>query len=92
MIEYVERHEIETIADFAAWQGGKSRLDDICNSGDEVINLVNGWVSEMCASDDTVTDSDINDFLWFEAPEVLANAGYELETANGIDMYVSKCE
>lgn len=71
--------------DFEAWAGGKQRLDglkDHCRkTGDwDAFDYLESYLNDYTDSYETngefVTDTDINDFLWFESDEVLQEAGY----------------
>ena len=73
----------QSLADFNAWSGGKDTLDvliekDVCNEVEEFI--------EQCFTNPT--DTDINDFLWFERDQIAEYLGYEdwddFEGASGI--------
>ena len=62
----------QSLADFNAWSGGKDTLDvliekDKCDEVEEFI--------EQCFSNPT--DTDINDFLWFERDQIAEYLGYE---------------
>lgn len=67
-----------------AWSGGKDRLDSLrkhcAETGDwSAWDYLDEYVSEVFSSYDdavTATETDINDFLWFESDDVLKDAGY----------------
>jgi hypothetical protein len=57
---------------FDAWSGGKDTLDTLIEKGvcDEVEDFI-----EQCFTDPT--DTDINDFLWFERDQIAEYLGYK---------------
>lgn len=60
---------------FDAWSGGNDTLKVLIDKGvcDEVEELI-----EQCFADtDTPTDTDINDFLWFERDQIAEYLGYK---------------
>lgn len=61
-----------SLEDFNAWSGGKATLDVLIEKGvcDEVEDFI-----EQCFSNPT--DTDINDFLWFERDQIAEYLGYE---------------
>jgi len=67
---------------FDAWSGGKDTLDVLIEKGvcDEVEDFI-----EQCFTDPT--DTDINDFLWFERDQIAEYLGYEDwdEFENGLE-------
>jgi hypothetical protein len=62
----------QSLADFNAWSGGKDTLAVLIEKGvcDEVEEFI-----EQCFSNPT--DTDINDFLWFERDQIAEYLGYE---------------
>lgn len=62
----------KSLEDFHAWAGGKDTLDVLIDKGvcDEVEEFI-----EQCFSHPT--DTDINDFLWFERDQIAEHLGYE---------------
>lgn len=85
----------QSLADFNAWSGGKDTLavlieKDKCDEVEEFI--------EQCFSNPT--DTDINDFLWFERDQIAEYLGYEdweafengeetYKDINGVELAVS---
>lgn len=61
------------LEDFDAWSGGKDTLDALIEKGvcDEVEEFI-----EQCFPDPQ-TDTDINDFLWFERDQIAEYLGYK---------------
>lgn len=61
-----------SLEDFSAWAGGKATLDVLIEKGD--CEQVEDFI-EQCFSDPS--DTDINDFLWFERDQIAEYLGYE---------------
>lgn len=59
---------------FDAWSGGKDTLDVLIDKGvcDEVQSLI-----EETFCDETPTETEINDFLWFERDFIAGYLGYK---------------
>ena len=85
----------QSLADFNAWSGGKDTLAVLIEKGvcDEVEEFI-----EECFSHPT--DTDINDFLWFERDQIAEYLGYEdwdafengeetYKDINGVELAVS---
>jgi hypothetical protein len=85
----------KSLEDFHAWAGGKDTLDVLIDKGvcDEVEEFI-----EQCFSHPT--DTDINDFLWFERDQIAEHLGYEdwddfercekiFKDINGVELAVS---
>ena len=68
-MEYIVEKSLE---DFGAWAGGKATLDVLIERGDceEVEDFINECFSHP-------TDTDINDFLWFERDQIAEFLGYD---------------
>lgn len=62
----------ESLENFRAWSGGKDTLDVLIDKGvcDEVEDFI-----EQCFTNPT--DTDINDFLWFERDQIAEHLGYD---------------
>ena len=84
-----------SLENFDAWSGGKDTLDTLIEKGvcDEVEDFI-----EQCFTDPT--DTDINDFLWFERDQIAEYLGYKnwdafengkktYEDINGVELAVS---
>ena len=79
---------------FSAWAGGKATLDTLIEKGD--CEAVEDFINE-CFSHPT--DTDINDFLWFERDQIAEYLGYEdwddyennevYKDINGVELAVS---
>jgi hypothetical protein len=85
----------QSLADFNAWSGGKDTLAVLIEKGvcDEVEEFI-----EQCFTDPT--DTDINDFLWFERDQIAEYLGYDdweafengeetYKDINGVELAVS---
>ena len=85
----------KSLEDFHAWSGGKDTLDVLIEKGvcDEVEEFI-----EQCFSHPT--DTDINDFLWFERDQIAEHLGYDdweafengeetYKDINGVELAVS---
>ena len=64
--------EYNSIKDFEAWQGGDDTLDivrayDKINELDELVDMTFG--------DNSVNENVLNDWLWFDRNEILAELG-----------------
>lgn len=59
--------------DFPAWSGGKDTLETLQEKGD--CEEVEQLIEDMFCDEDT-TDTDINDFLWFERDAIAEHLGY----------------
>lgn len=91
-MEYTIDRNLE---DFPAWAGGKATLDVLIEKGD--CEQVEDFIEE-CFSHPT--DTDINDFLWFERDQIAEYLGYEdwdayengeetYKDINGVELAVS---
>ena len=85
----------ESLENFRAWSGGKDTLAVLIEKGvcDEVEDFI-----EQCFSHPT--DTDINDFLWFERDQIAEHLGYNdweafengeepYKDINGVELAVS---
>lgn len=70
MTYYVET----SLENFEAWSGGKETLDTLREKGD--CDAVECLIEELNASDEPWSDSQINDFLWFERDTIAEHLGY----------------
>lgn len=71
---------LDSLAEFPAWSGGKRWLETFIKHPDALDYLeafIEDWANsrEMCG-EELLTKTDINDFLWFEAFDMLVEAGY----------------
>ena len=68
---YVE----DSLDNFEAWSGGKDTLDTLREKGD--VDSVECLIEELASmSEDGWTDTNINDFLWFERDTIAQHLGY----------------
>ena len=68
---YVE----DSLDNFEAWSGGKDTLDTLREKGD--VDSVECLIEELASmSEEGWTDTNINDFLWFERDMIAEHLGY----------------
>ena len=61
----------DSLNNFNAWSGGKDTLEELTESQiDSVENLIEEYFG------DTPTDTEINDFLWFERDTIAQHLGF----------------
>lgn len=60
--------------DFPAWSGGKDTLDTLKEKGD--CEAVEEFIEECADMNDGLTDTQINDILWFERDWIAYCLGY----------------
>lgn len=70
MIYKVEK----SLWNFDAWSGGKDTLDTLKEKGD--VDAVEELIDDVFFEEDT-TETQINDFLWFERDMIAEHLGYE---------------
>lgn len=88
-MRYVVEHEF-SITSFDFWAGAKSIIDGACEivkdspvdrlaPNDYVFDVINSEIEYAFECSETVTDTDINDFVWFGLEDRLINrlAGFE---------------
>ena len=95
MVYQIER----SLVDFPAWAGGKSTLDTLIERGDD--EAVEELIDEGIGGETNIpTDTDINDFLWFERDYIAQHLGYKdwdayedgdqtYKDINGVELAVS---
>ena len=79
------RYYVETsLESFEAWSGGKDTLDVLIEKGD--CDSVEDLIEEQ-SYDNGWTETEINDFLWFERDMIAEHLGYGSwdEYENGSD-------
>lgn len=64
----------DSLRNFQAWSGGKDTLDALKEKGD--CEEVEQLIEEMFYGEEPPTDTDINDYLWFEADSIAESLGY----------------
>lgn len=62
----------ESLSNFDAWSGGKDTKDDLT---EEQLDQIEELIEELCP-DEPPTDTDINDFLWFERDFIAQHLGF----------------
>lgn len=68
--------EFDSIADFEAWSGGATVLEYIVEN-EEALAYIDSFLEEL-TSFQTLTATQVNDFLWFDADVLLDEAGINL--------------
>lgn len=68
-MKYIEETSLEN---FEAWSGGKDTLDELTHDECESVEQL---IEDSFA--ETPTDTDINDFLWFERNAIAQHLGYD---------------
>lgn len=63
----------ESLDSFEAWSGGKDTLDVLREKGD--CDAVESLIEE-CYPDGDISETGINDFLWFERDIIAQHLGY----------------
>ncbi len=82
-MRYVIEHEF-SLSSFDFWGGAKSIIDDVCEivkqspvdklaPNDYVLDVINLEIESAFECSETVTDTDINDFVWFDLESCLVN-------------------
>lgn len=66
MITY--KTELNSIVDFDAWSGGRDTLYKVIEL--DRIDELDELIQELQADGETWTDTQVNDFLWFDLPEM----------------------
>jgi hypothetical protein len=65
----------ESLDNFGAWSGGKDTLDTLREKGD--VDSVECLIEELASmSEEGWSDTNINDFLWFERDSIAQHLGY----------------
>lgn len=65
----------ESLDSFDAWSGGKDTLDTLREKGD--VDSVECLIEELASmSEEGWSDTNINDFLWFERDTIAQHLGY----------------
>ena len=68
------------IRSFEAWSGGNSWKQVVLNSSEDVIDYVDSLLNEFFPEDANATETDINDFLWFDLVEHMEAGGYTYDS------------
>lgn len=64
----------ESLDSFEAWSGGKDTLDTLIEKGD--VDSVECLIEELQMCDEPWSDTQVNDFLWFERDTIAQHLGY----------------
>ena len=67
--------EINSIADFEAWSGGKDTLDGIIDLGYEYVDMLDE-LTEITFEGEC-TDTELNDWLWFNRDSIYEYLGLD---------------
>ncbi len=73
----------ESLWNFDAWSGGLTRLEELKNH-QKAFDYIEAFIEEW-SSCDNITDTQINDFLWFEMYDMLEEAEFVNEDHEWID-------
>lgn len=72
MIQYTTT--INSLYDFSFWGGARNQFNFIVEEGGiEAVDYLEELLSD---SEETLTETDINDFIWFEAYDLLVEEGF----------------
>lgn len=72
MIQYMTA--INSLYDFSFWGGARNQFNFIIEEGGiEAVDYLEKLLSD---SEETLTKTDINDFIWFEAYDLLVEDGF----------------
>lgn len=72
MIQYMTA--INSLYDFSFWGGARNQFNFIIEEGGiEAVDYLEELLSD---SEETLTETDINDFIWFEAYDILVEEGF----------------
>lgn len=75
-----------TIRDFHAWAGGNAWKQVVLNSSEDVIDYVDGLLDDLFGEDANATETDVNDFLWFDLANHMEAGGYTYDST--IDSFI----
>ena len=64
------------LQDFKAWAGGKDRLDEAIKY--DMVHELQDYIIQLWGTDE-LTDTQLNDTLWFECDDFLAEVLEEIE-------------
>lgn len=73
MIQYMTA--INSLYEFSFWGGARNQFNFIVEEGgSEAVDFLSEYLSE--GFDEILTETDINDFIWFEAYDLLVENGF----------------
>lgn len=78
------------IRDFDAWSGGLAWQTVVLNSSEDVIDYVDGLLNELFGEDSNATETDVNDFFWFDLADHMTENGYTYDSAT--DSFIETME
>lgn len=64
------------IRNFQAWAGGANWQKVVLNSSEDIIDYVELMLDELFTEDSHATETDVNDFLWFDLVDHMDENGY----------------
>lgn len=96
-MRYVVEHEF-SISSFGFWSGAKSIIDDACElvkeshvdqlaPNDYVFDAISSEIESAFECCETVTETDINDFVWFDLESCLRNRLASFDSAEDLTKY-----
>ena len=96
-MRYVVEHEF-SITSFEFWAGAKSIIDDACEivkdshvdqlaPNDYVFDVITSEIESAFECSETVTDTDINDFICFDLEERLINRLAGFDDVDDLNVY-----
>lgn len=96
-MRYVVEHEF-SISSFDFWAGAKSIVDDACElvkqsplnelaPNDYVFDVITDEIESAFECAETVTETDINDFVWFDLESCLINRLARFDDVNDFSEY-----
>lgn len=74
-MEIVYAKSLNSLYEFPAWSGGKYWLNEFIKHPDALVYLED-YLEDLYEGGATFTDTDINDFLWFDAFDMLVEEGF----------------
>lgn len=74
-MDIVYAKSLDSLSEFPAWSGGKHWLDEFEKHPDALVYLED-YLEDLYEGGATFTDTDINDFLWFDAFDILVEEGF----------------
>ena len=74
-MDIVYAKSLDSLSEFPAWSGGKHWLDEFVKHP-AALEYLEDYIEERYAWGEAFTDTYLNDFLWFDAFDILVEAGY----------------
>lgn len=96
-MRYVVEH-VFSVSGFEFWDGAKSVIDDACElvkqspvdklaPNDYVFDVITSEIESAFECSETVTDTDINDYVWFDLESCLINRLAGFDDVNDLELY-----